>query len=276
VFPLRGELREPFRHVAAVTLAMALAACEPPTDPIQSPQRRLLIHAVLDADALAQTIKVQYIDGSFGHSPVGVSGASVQITAPTGAVFGGVEDTLQNGFPQIIYRVENLGRDNPVHIVPGGTYTLRVRTPAGEEASGTTTMPAFTALPDRVVVFPSFDRERDTLRMNWRRVPLAARYEVVIQSIFRFEDQILIQTYKTFADTSVTMAGTARTLDNERVFSAGSTARVLVAAVDDNYYRYYHATVDPFAGAPPTRLIGAIGVFGSIVPLGKREYTDVQ
>jgi hypothetical protein len=48
------------------------------------------------------------------------------------------------------------------------------------------------------------------------------------------------------------------------VFVAGSAAVVYVHAVDDNYYAYYQPTADPFAGAPPTRLTGGFGVFGSV------------
>jgi hypothetical protein len=34
-----------------------------------------------------------------------------------------------------------------------------------------------------------------------------------------------------------------------------------------NYYDYYRAQSDPFAGAAPSHLVGAIGVFGAVVPL---------
>lgn len=35
-------------------------------------------------------------------------------------------------------------------------------------------------------------------------------------------------------------------------------------------YTYYHATVDPFAGIPPSRLQGALGFFESFVPTYRR------
>jgi hypothetical protein len=42
---------------------------------------------------------------------------------------------------------------------------------------------------------------------------------------------------------------------------------VTVSAVDVNYYDYYRAQSDPFAGAPPSHLTGAVGVFGAYVPM---------
>jgi hypothetical protein len=51
------------------------------------------------------------------------------------------------------------------------------------------------------------------------------------------------------------------------VFPRGRPVEVLVSAVDMNYYDYYRAQSDPFAGAAPSHLVGAIGVFGAVVPL---------
>ena len=73
----------------------------------------------------------------------------------------------------------------------------------------------------------------------------------------------------------MTIAGTARTLDDDPVFASGFRAVVVVSAVDDNYYTYFRTTVDPFAGAPPSKLTGALGVFGSIAPVVIRQY-DVR
>jgi hypothetical protein len=164
----------------------------------------------------------------------------------------------------------------PNQLVPGGTYTLRVRTAAGEEASGSTTIPESTDIPPSDVI-GTLVRARDTVRMSWNRVPLAARYEVVVQNIFVHEGrQIRELTYRSFADTSIAIAGTARTLENDAVFRPGHSALVQVMAVDDNYYTYYHLNVDPFAGAPPSRLNGAVGVFGSIARVRTREYREIQ
>lgn len=252
-----------------VTLCLLAAACEPPTDPLAEPPRRLVVHAVLDAGASAQTVKVQYLDGSFGHTLTNVAGAEVSITTPDGRVFHGQESGT-SGSGGLVYSVTGLNR---AEIVPGGTYLLRVRTQAGEEASGTTTMPAFTVVPNQPITVSRFERARDTLRLTWSSVPLAKRYQVSIQTSFVDDGRLLsFSTYRVFSDTGIVIAGTARTLENEPVFLEGTNASVLVAAVDDNYYRYYHPNVDPFAGAPPSNLTGAIGVFGSVVPVRAYSY----
>jgi hypothetical protein len=73
--------------------------------------------------------------------------------------------------------------------------------------------------------------------------------------------------YRTFADTSITIPGTQLTVAGDPVFPRGRPVEVLVSAVDMNYYDYYRAQSDPFAGAAPSHLVGAIGVFGAVVPL---------
>jgi hypothetical protein len=51
------------------------------------------------------------------------------------------------------------------------------------------------------------------------------------------------------------------------VFPLGARMEVWVIAVDVNYYDYYRAQSDPFAGAAPSHLSGAVGVFGSLAPI---------
>jgi hypothetical protein len=106
----------------------------------------------------------------------------------------------------------------------------------------------------------------DTLRLTWAR-GAAAAFWVHIFSSDGFDDVQLDDTeYAFFAHSSVTLAGTARTPFDEPVFT-GRTATVTVAAVDENFHEYYRARIDPFAPAPPSRLEGGVGVFGSIVPI---------
>jgi hypothetical protein len=140
----------------------------------------------------------------------------------------------------------------------GGTYTLHVRTTLGEEVSGTTTIPVDTqrviALPRRV-----FLRAQDTLRLTWSRVPGARRYAVSIGSRLTGEHQI-------FTDTAIMVPGSTLDPAGDNIFPVG-LVEVLVSAVDVNYYDYYRAQSDPFAGAPPSHLTGAVGVFGSIAPI---------
>ena len=244
-----------------VALTLAVSACEPPTDPIDQPPRRLVIHAVLDNGTNGQLVKVQYLDSQFGHSLRTVDGANVTITTPTGQEF-----PATRLLPDGDYAVIGLGLGGAADLVPGGTYTLRVTTPAGEVATGTTTVPQRNTFSNTIQI-SNFDRDRDTLRLSWARVPLAARYQATFESTIDLGGGFgtLIQRHSIFTDTSLTLAGTARTLDNEAVFPRGALTLIVVSAVDDNYFTYYHPTVDPFAGSPPSRLTGALGVFGSLV-----------
>ena len=125
--------------------------------------------------------------------------------------------------------------------------------------TGTTTIPG----PAHHIQDPSriFFRLRDTLRLSWPRVSGAASYEVLIRILQ------LQQEYRVFTDTSFTLAGTALTIDGDEIFRRGLDAAVVVSAVDVNYYDYYRSQSDPFAGSAPSHLTGAVGVFGSIVPI---------
>jgi hypothetical protein len=228
---------------------------------------------VLDAGSPFQDVKVEVLDGNFGHRLVGLGGAEVTITTPHGEVFVATAVDNSEGFH---YHIDGLGAGTQTPLLPGGTYSLYVRTPLGEEVRGTATVPQYSPEPIPED-FSTLDRARDTVRLDWQRVPLAARYEVVVQAIRQGGTQQFRETtYREFTDTSIAIAGTARTLENDEVFRPGSIAQILALAVDDNYYSYYKLHVDPFAGAPPSRLIGAVGVFGAIAPVRRRFYSQVR
>jgi hypothetical protein len=264
VSPLRGNR---FRYAALLAATIAVTACEPPTDPIGQPPRRLVIHAVLNPAAGDQVVKVEHLDGEFGHALRHVPGAQVTITTPDGQVLTGIDTLISTAdrFNEFMYVFRDLGW--PTALVPGGTYTLRVLTPDGEEATGSTTIPE-SQLPNTITIDTLY-RERDTLRLSWGRVPSAARYMVNVQTRFEYDSVNVFtdQTYRAFTDTSIAIPGTARTLENERVFVPEIENWVMVSAVDANYYTYFRPTADPFAGAPPSKLTGAAGVFGSIAPV---------
>jgi hypothetical protein len=227
-----------------------------------------VIHGVLDPSAEIQWVKVQYIDDEHGHDLQDIRDAQVTLSAPNGDVF--TIDWFRTQ-PDFAYGFE---LTDARQLVPGGTYTLRVRTAAGEVATGTTTVPVYPVPVEEIV--PLFRRDRDTLHLVWSSVPLARRYEVVVQSNFPVDGNIFgEQTWRTFSDTSIALAGTLRRIGNDPVFHPGSGA-VVVTAVDDNYYTYYHPNVDPFAGAPPSRITGALGVFGSVAPILMRFLEEIR
>lgn len=219
---------------------------------------QILVHAVLDLGTSAQTVLLERTNI---QGDPGIDGAIVTIHTPNGEVRA-TEDTARFTRPTI-YRFN--GFDVPGGLNPGDTYGLRIVTPQGDTVTGVTTVPNTIPVLNSTL-FGAFNRQSDTLRLVWQRVGGAKSYQV---SIFGEGP------YSTFADTSIMIPGTARTFDGDPVFPEGARIRVVVAAVEDNYYTYFHAAVDPFAGAPPSRLTGALGVFGAVVPVVNRTY-DVQ
>jgi hypothetical protein len=256
-----------------IALLACVAACEPPTEPIAPGRAYLLIHAVLDAGAPHQEIRVERVASGFNQNVTVVSGAEVTVITPDGLHFLAREYFYPRTSTTAGYLLTQLGT-NAIPLVPGGRYTLHVLTPAGEEASGTTIVPLAPAF-ELPVILPEFRRAQDTLRLQWPRVAGAAGYEVDIKNA-PIGSQGFFTDYSVFTDTSITIAGNARTIENEQVFRPGYSAFVSVVAVDANYYTYYHPVVDPFAGAPPSRLTGAIGVFGSVAPLRLVTYLEVR
>jgi hypothetical protein len=252
--------------VLGVCACLMLAACEPPTDPIDPGSRQLLVQAVLDAASEQQTVTLAWTESTDFGSTRPVSGAFVRVETPHGFYVDGVED-IDPSRPGDIepgsYRVNLAG----IFLAPGATYTLRVILQTGEVVTGTTTIPNVSRTQS-VELIPTFVRARDTLKVELPRAPGVKGHQVAIRSEFtQGGETFSFDTYLAFVDTSVTIAGTARTMENNEVFHEGSSATVVVVAVDDNYYNYYHPTVDPFAGAPPSRLTGALGFFGSVVPV---------
>ena len=252
--------------VASVACTLTLlAGCERSLEESTvSTAPQLVVHAVLNPRfgeqyvviSRAHTGNPSSISGGIGDDDP-VLGAEVTVTAPDGTpMTGSALCTCPPGFYSI-----SASRSG-VRLAMGGTYTLYVRTTLGEEVSGTTTIPD--APVNLQGTFPTlFMRDRDTLRLRWPRVPGARSYEVVVTGRGQGEQTV----YRTFVDTAIVMPGTMLTIEGDDVFPFGSTMDVVVSAVDANYYDYYRSQSDPFAGAAPSRLIGALGVFGSNVPI---------
>jgi uncharacterized protein DUF4249 len=268
--------------VFAATLL--LAGCKPPTDVIGSGEQLLLVQAVLDAGASEQYVSVRRTSGFATTSEI--SNAVVTITDPHGVEYTStrVDQDSSDGFP-----VSPVVHVIPLHgfaLQPGGTYRLRVAIQGGEVAGGITTIPD-AAPVIRSDTIPVFERSRDTLRLAWPRISGARSYQLLVQMRYRFvtgPDTTSVyasETYRAFRDTSAAVPGTAHSIDDVDVFwrpnpSYTLAGEVIAVAVDDNYYEYYHATTDPFAGAPRSRLTGAIGVFGSVVPLSRTRIKQIR
>lgn len=256
-------MMRPWRAITGgVFLFVSPAACMNLEDPAPSSQPILVVHAVLDTWALSRNVLVYRARTGArdtnavivaGDEPV--AGALVTITPPNGSPIAAAR--LADSSGACCVPGEYLFNSGLV-LIPGGTYSLHVRTASGEEVSATTTIPQAPQLMGLAV--KDFLRLRDTLRLSWPRVPGARSYEVILSSRS-------LGLYRTFTDTTVVLPGTTLTLDGDMVFPAGDRVGVLISAVDANYYDYYRAQSDPFAGVAPSHLTGAVGVFGSIAPI---------
>lgn len=243
---------------------------EKPTAPTQS---QLVVHAVLDARVSLQTVLVARSQGGVQQTAAGsvtddepISGATVTITAPNGGVMIATEGPANSplsGTPGTYFYTPS---QSGVTLIGGGTYRLFVRTPRGEEATGTTTIPMPPTGGPTTLPSSSFSRQSDTLRLRWPSTAGARRYELLIRSRSAGE-------YRIFTDTVAAIPGTTLTINGDTLFPIGGRATILVSAVDANYYDYYRAQSDPFAGTAPSHLTGAVGVFGSITPVLTTQLT---
>jgi hypothetical protein len=238
--------------------ATLLVACRDLEDPTSATATQLVVHSVLDPTAgstavliaRARTGTQTTAAGTFSDDEP-VTGATVSVREPNGTLEVFQEQSDARG----VYLYPRSGLDP---LLPGTSYTVLIHTAQGEDVIGSTTIPA----PPMMATIPvqGFDRRRDTLRFSWPRVPGARSYELVIRSR-------RTERYRTFTDTSLVLPGTALTVNGDTIFPPGRLLDVMLTAVDVNYYEYYRAQSDPFAGASPTHLSGAVGVFGSIVPI---------
>src|SRR6185295_1955283 len=138
-----------------------------------------------------------------------------------------------------VYRV-SLDRYG-IDLIPGGEYTLRVRTTGGDEVTGTTIIPAVhepaAPTPTRV-----FNRDHDALHLDWPSAQYAKAYELKLHSPDGGQ-------YKAFVDAPTTLEGTLRGDFSSEVFVPGLRMTAALFALDANYFDYYRTTNNPFTGA---------------------------
>ena len=255
---------------------LTVAACTFPEQPLPPGERQVVVHAVLDPSQRYQTINLTMSDGRNDESG-DLNNAIVTLTTPDGVELIARLDTVRGQNGEFIatkppYRIDL--QATGVSLVPGGTYSLRVQTTAGDDITGSTTIPS--ASPASLPPATDFVRRRDTVRLSWSSVPGARTYEVQVWSTQTYQQYTFTRLqYTAFRDTTLSLAGTAKDWEDGDVFPSDpfTTARVIIYAVDDNYYHYYRRLGDPFIGAAPSRLTGGVGVFGAIVPILQRQLT---
>lgn len=263
----------PCRLAGFLLAITAASACEFGEVTVAQPREQIVVHAVLNPGAFEQWILVERsrvgrvtIDTSRAFDPrdpirsgVGIplSGATVLIRDDDGQQWRARE----NGASGVYIMSMDLGS----RVQPGRRYSLSIRTPDGQEVTGTTTVPRVEPLV--LATRRSFDRERDTLQLAWQSVPAARSYALRIDSprgpFLLFVDSL-----------SMRVPGSLRNFFADRlprVFLPGFDQLLTLTAIDSNFYDYYRTRNDPFTGSGIiNRIRGGIGLFGSVVTIDFR------
>ena len=267
---------------AALFAAFGLAACEFDEKTIGVTQRQIVVHSVLDPLPATQVVLVEELltgrvrvdeqtpdsaDPIVSGGGVPISGAHVVVTASSGDSAVLIEDLVSRGDGKGagVYRFRNAPKTNNqpdwLLISPGERYTLRVETPDGSVVSGSTLVP--NTLPTSVN--PSarpFNRDRDSLFLQWTAVQQAHRYAIRVDAprgpLVVFVDSL-----------EYLVSGTLRNFFSEGLpaaFVPGFRQTITVGAVDENFYDYFRSQNNPLTGSGLIdHLQGGRGLFGSYV-----------
>ena len=260
--------------VAALILA---GACEIGNVVVPETTPQIVVHSVLNTTAANQIVFVERTlsgaatlpDQPFNPSdPIASSGgiplshATVEIIHPDGRVSVGVEYLSGTQFGDAgigVYGVPISGQE----LLVGERYQLRVRAPSGEEVTGFVRIPQVDAR-SLIDLSRTFNRDHDTLKIDWPAAAWARKYAVRVESPFG--------PYSLFTDsTRVRMSGDLRNLFGgalQKLFVPGFQQDIFISAVDSNFYDYYRTNNDPFTGTGIiNRLTGGVGLFGAVVPM---------
>jgi hypothetical protein len=275
------------RVVGLAALALLASACEFDRQTVGQGREQLVVHAVLNPGVIEQVVYVEQsltgrasaggrvpfdsLDPVVTSGGVPVSGARVVVVGSDGDSAVAREDrvTRADGRGAGVYRFQNASAGAPfpagdavLGVRGGETYRLRVTTDAGGDVTGTTTVPV--SAPRTLPVERDFDRDGDSLFVAWSEVPLAARYQLRIDTprgpYTLFVDSLQYLVSNALRNTSVEGLPS--------VFAPGFRQTVQVAAVDANFHDYYRSGSDEYTGRGLlNRLQGGVGVFGSYVAL---------
>jgi hypothetical protein len=262
----------------SVAVAFTMVACTVPETPLPPGVRVPLVHAVLDLGATSHRISVAYTDVT--EQDTTLYGSIVTVTSPSGVVMTAVGDSVpvldpRRNKPTGAFRRVPFFVLTPsafgVTLEPGETYSLKVITPAGDTVTGTTTIPF--ALQAPAAPLTRFSRNTDTLRLTWPPSPRVASYYLSFSTSFSRDTlrEFFFQNFSRFSRSAVSYAGVAQDIDGQDLFPINSHVVASASAVDANFYDYYRTSSDPFSAAPPSRLVGGLGVFGSMVPVFRRR-----
>jgi hypothetical protein len=270
-------------------LLLAVGGCTFDQQVIAVAAPQVVVHAVLDPNASIQEVLLERtltgtisVPDNIRYDPldpinsgdgIPVTGANVRIQGPDGTSFVGLERKYP-GRPASYGagRYEVIAGVGSTPIRPGGRYTLTVRAADGTVVTGSTVVPNSPAYSGGQPITP-FDRDRDSVKLNWTPIAGARTYGLRVESPFG--------AFQIFSDTTkLALPGSLRNFfasDLQRVFIPGFQQAVTLYAVDTNYFDYYRSRNDPFTGSGIiNRLDGGIGLFGSVVTLRIRMLDVTQ
>ncbi|MDB4890791.1 MAG: hypothetical protein JWL61_2646 [Gemmatimonadetes bacterium] len=277
------------RCLSGIGLLLAVGGCTFDQQVIAVATPQIVVHAVLDPNASIQEVLLERtltgtisVPDNIRYDPldpinsgdgIPVTGASVRIQGPDGTTFVGLERKYPGR--AVNYgagRYEVIAGIGSTPIRPGGRYTLAVRATDGTVVTGSTVVPNSPAYSGGQPI-TSFDRDRDSVKLNWTPVAGARTYGLRVESPFG--------AFQIFSDTTkLALPGSLRNFfasDLQRVFIPGFQQTVTLYAVDTNYFDYYRSRNDPFTGSGIiNRLNGGIGLFGSVVTLNIRTLDVTQ
>jgi hypothetical protein len=276
------------RAVAGVALLLAASGCTFDQQVIGVVPSQIVVHAVLDPNAsiqevllertltgtvqVADNVRYDPLDPINSGGGIPVVGASVRIQGPDGT-FTGLERKYPGRAPGYgTGRYEVIAGVGSTPIRPGARYTLTVRGTDGTVVTGSTVVPNTPVYAQAQTITP-FDRDRDTLKLDWAPVKGARTYAFRVESPFG--------AFQLFSDTTkIALPGSLRNFfasDLQRVFIPGFLQVMTLYAVDTNYFDYYRSRNDPFTGSGIiNRLDGGIGLFGSVVTMDIRTLDVTQ
>jgi hypothetical protein len=286
-------LRRGARRRIAAAVAFGVAACtgcEFNHTTVPPGAEQPVVHAVLNPGRPVQRVLVERTltgrveipsDLKFDAEDPIASGGGVPIAGARVVVYGPTDSAVLAERPPRsgsqgtgLYEFLNGADPAPgdarptMAVLPGVRYHLRVTTPDGRVVTGTTTVPD--ATPVSAIANPeTFNRDVDSAFVFWDAVPLAARYQMRIESPHG--------PFALFVDSlEYLVSGSLRNLFAERlpmVFQPGFTQPLEIGAVDANFYDYFRSFNSPFTGSGIiNHLEGGVGLFGSYVLLRYRTF----
>jgi len=268
-------------YVVLLLLCLAALGCEIAAVTVAPPRPTVVVHAVLNPDAVEQVILVESaltgrveIEDSTTFDPLDpirsaggepISDASVRLYSDQDSIGVAATETRRFGRGTGRYVVSRTA----FPIRTGQRYHLRIRTSAGDSVSGETRVPLpGTGWRAGMIESATLSRSTDTLRLAWSPSPDARTYAIRIETPngpwFLFSDS-----------TRFSLSGSLRNFFADglpSVWYPGFVQPLTVVAVDRNFYDYNRSGNDPFGGTGLISSVqGGLGLFGSVVPILRRD-----